>query len=243
MLSATPTNDVAERVGKAAGAAVCALTLSFCAMTTPSPLPFSDATLSSVPSARAVSSITTSASTKEDDVALRKLEQETRRVEKEAKADLKRARIEKSREAFFDYDAKVALETEARLEANEKAAEQEFENDKEEVETLAVMELKAERAALLATTKEEKAARQKEVKALLAKEKAIEQKEKRALKAEKLYLAEEQQEQKILSRKLDAERAEEKEFDRVEKKYEADAELAKEDEAELRLAKDLQKKK
>merc|ERR1712086_1110473 len=105
-----------------------------------------------------------SAETQEDAVTLRTLEQETRRIEKEAKADLKKAQIEKSKEAFFEYDAKMAQQTEARLEANEKAAELEFENDKDEVNTLSLMELKAEREVLLATTKEEKAAKQKEVK-------------------------------------------------------------------------------
>lgn len=229
-----------ERVGKAVGTAFCALALSFTAIATPSMLPISDMTLSSVHSASAK---TISAETQEDAVTLRTLEQETRRIEKEAKADLKKAQIEKSKEAFFEYDAKMAQQTEARLEANEKAAELEFENDKDEVNTLSLMELKAEREVLLATTKEEKAAKQKEVKLLLAKEKAIEQKEKRALKAEKMFLAEEQQEKKILVQKLAAERKEEQEFDRVEKEYESVAELAKEDEVELQLAKDLSKKK
>lgn len=239
-LHATQTNEGMERVGKAVGTAFCALALSFTAIATPSMLPISDMTLSSVHSASAK---TISAETQEDAVTLRTLEQETRRIEKEAKADLKKAQIEKSKEAFFEYDAKMAQQTEARLEANEKAAELEFENDKDEVNTLSLMELKAEREVLLATTKEEKAAKQKEVKLLLAKEKAIEQKEKRALKAEKMFLAEEQQEKKILVQKLAAERKEEQEFDRVEKEYESVAELAKEDEVELQLAKDLSKKK
>lgn len=244
-LHATQMNEVVERVGKATGTAFCALALSFSAIGTPSMLPFSDTALSAVPSASAsvLSSKTSSSRTNEDAVALRTLEIETREVEKEVKADLKRARIEKSKEAFFEYDAKMAQETEARIEAKEKAAELEFENDKEQVNTLAIMELKAERELQLASTKEEKAAKQKEVKLLLAEEKTAERKEKRAQKAEKIFLAEEQQEQKILQQKLDAERREEKEFDRVEKEYESEVELAKEDELELELAKTLVEKK
>lgn len=238
-LHAVKTNESMERAGRAVGTAFCALALSFTAITTPSLSPLFDATLSSVHSASAK---TIPATTQEDAEALRTLEQETRRIEREAKADLKRARIEKSKEAFFEYDAKMAQQTEARLEANEKAAELEFENDKEELETLSLMELKAERLKALATTKEEKAAEQKEIKALLAREKAIERKERRALKAEKMFLAEERQEREILSQKLAAERKEEQEFVRVEKEYESVAELAKEDEAELQLAKDLSKK-
>lgn len=238
-LHAAQTNEGVERAGRAVGTAFCALALSFTAITTPSMPPFSDTTLSSVHSASAK---TISAATQEDAVALRTLEQETRRIEREAQADLKKARIEKSKEAFFEYDAKMAQQTEARLEANEKAAELEFENDKEELETLSLMELKAERLKLLATSPEEKAAEQKEIKALLAREKAIERKERRALKAEKMFLAEETQEKKILAQKLAAERKEEREFTRAEKEYESVAELAKEDEAELQMAKDLTKK-
>ena len=150
-----------ERAGRAVGTAFCALALSFTAITTPSMPPFFDATLSSVHSASAK---TIPTATPEDAEALRALERETRRIEREAKADLKKARIEKSKEAFFEYDAKMAQQAEARLEANEKAAELEFENDKEELETLSLMELKAERIKALATTKEEKAAEQEEIK-------------------------------------------------------------------------------
>jgi len=238
-LHAVQTNESLERAGRAVGTAFCALALSFTAITTPSMPPFFDATLSSVHSASAK---TIPTATPEDAEALRALERETRRIEREAKADLKKARIEKSKEAFFEYDAKMAQQAEARLEANEKAAELEFENDKEELETLSLMELKAERIKALATTKEEKAAEQEEIKALLAREKAIERKERRALKAEKVFLAEEAQEKRILAQKLAAEQKEEQEFARVEKEYESVAELAKEDEAKLQMAKDLSKK-
>ena len=45
------------------------------------------------------------------------------------------------------------------------------------------------------------------IQALLAKERAFERKERRAQKAEKVFLAEEKQEQQILKKKIDAERA------------------------------------
>jgi len=95
---------------------------------------------------------------------------------------------------------------------------------------------------------------------LLAREKEGERKEKRAERAERIFLAEEQQEKKILQQKSDAARTvstvtvvqvllyctspetylirlltqEENKFERVEKEYERVAGIAKEDEAELR---------
>lgn len=229
-----------ENVGKAAGAAFLALTISFS--------PFSNSeTPSFVSSANAMSfdsSITIARSAKtDDDAAVQFLEKETREVEKEAKVDAKKARIEKSREAFFEYEAKMAEQQESRIEAAEKKAELELENDLEEVETLKEMEEKAEKDAFMALTKKERVEKQKEAKALLAKEREIERKEKRAARAEKIFLAEEQQEQKILEQKEKAARAEEKKYEAVEKEYESVAELAKEDEVELELVKELSKKK
>lgn len=239
-------NEVLERVGKVAGTAFLALTLSFSSITAPAP--FSDALPSTVPSANAMSSITIAARTKspaisEDETAIQSLERETREIEREAKADERKAKVEKSREAFYEYEAKMAELDEVRIEAAEKKAEVEFEKDKELAEKLKAEEQQAEREAGLATTKEEKAAKQKEAKALLAREKEVERKEERALRAEKVFLAEEQYEQKIVKQKEDAARAEEAKFEAVEKEYETAAELAKEDEAELKLFKDMFRKK
>jgi len=233
-----------ERVGKSAGAAFLALTFSFSTING-SP---DAATFSTVPPANAMpatSSITIASRKQltEDDIAIQQLEKETREVERLAKIDAQKARVEKSREAFFEYEAKMAEQTEERIEAMEKKAELEFEKDKEEAEKFKAMEEKAEKEALLAKDKKEKAAKQKEAKALLAKEREAERKEKRALKAEKVFLAEEQQEQKILKQKVAAERAEEAKFEAVEKEYETVAELAKEDEEELALVKSMFRKK
>jgi len=84
-------------------------------------------------------------------------------VEAEAKRDAKKAKIEKSREVFFEYEAKMAEQTEARIEAAEKKAELEAEADKKLVAELDAKEKQAEKEAALATTKKEKAAKEKEV--------------------------------------------------------------------------------
>jgi len=237
-----------DRVGKATSSALVALTLSFFAIT--APVPFSG-TLSSVPSANAAESAIVSASpsitiartksSTDDDATIKYLEQETRLAEKEAKADAQKARVEKSRETYFDYDAKMAAEQEARIEAAEQRSLLEAKIDKELAEKLKVREEKAEREAALATTSQEKAAKQKEARELLKLEKLAERKEKEAERAERIFLAEEEQEQKILKQKTDAARAEDKKFEAVEKEYERVAELAKEDELELSLAKRLRK--
>jgi len=99
-----------------------------------------------------------------DDEVIKELEEETRKEEKITKADAKKARIEKSREAFFEYDAKMAEEQERRIEAAERKAEIEAEKDKLEVEKdkLLAEKLKREEKKLegelkVAKTKEEKA--------------------------------------------------------------------------------------
>lgn len=71
---------------------------------------------------------------------------------------------------------------------------------------------------------------------LLRKEKEIERRERRAERDERIYLAEERQEQIILKQKEEAKEKEEKKFIAVEKEYESVAELAKEEEVELRYA-------
>jgi len=83
-------------------------------------------------------------------------------VEAEAKRDAKKAKIEKSREIFFEYEAKMAEQTEARIEAAEKQAELEAEADKQLVAELESKEKQAEKDAALATSKKEKAAKEKE---------------------------------------------------------------------------------
>lgn len=239
--------DALGHIGKTAGSALVALTLSFSAIT--APLPFStDGLVTSIPSANAAvspSSIMIAAGRNsksppsEDDVIIKELEQETRAVEREAKADRRKAKIELSREKFFEYEARMAEQQEARIEDAEQRAEAEFEKDKVEAEKLKALEEKAEREAALAQTKEEKLAKQKEARALLKKEKEIERKEKKALRAEKIFLAEEEQERKILQQKEDAAFAEEKKYEEVEKEFETVAELAKEEEMELSLLKGL----
>jgi uncharacterized membrane protein YqiK len=97
-----------------------------------------------------------------DKAILKLLEEETRAAEKEAKVDERKARVEKSREAFFDYDAKMAAQQEARIENAEQKALVEANKDKEEVQKLKVLEQKAEEEVALANTKQEKATKQKE---------------------------------------------------------------------------------
>ena len=143
----------------------------------------------------------------DEDAAIKYLEQETRLAEKEAKAYAQKVRVEKSRDSFFDYDAKMAAEQEARIEAAERRKLLEAKTDKELAEKLMVREQEAEREAALAMTPQEKAAKQKEARELLKLEKLAERKEKEAERAEKIFLAEEAQEQKILKQKTDAARA------------------------------------
>ena len=148
-----------EDFGKMAGSALVALTLSFSAAT-----PFSNNEFT-IPNANAFSSSSITISAKPSDVdelIVKSLEKETREVEAEAKKDAKKAKIEKSREAFFEYEAKMAEQTEARIEAAEKQAELEAEKDAKLVAELDAKEKEIERKEALATSKKEKAALEKE---------------------------------------------------------------------------------
>jgi len=150
-----------EEVGKMAGSALVALTLSFSAVSPPFSNEFTIPTANAFPS----SSITMSAKSSGadvDELIIKSLEKETREVEAEAEKDAKKAKIEKSREAFFEYEAKMAEQTEARIEAAEKQAELEAEADKKLVAELEAKEKQVEKEAALATSKKEKAAKQKE---------------------------------------------------------------------------------
>ena len=98
-----------------------------------------------------------------DNLMLKSLEKETQAAEKEAKVDERKAKVEKSREAFFEYEAKMAAEQEARIEAAEEKALAEAQKDKEEDEKLKALEQKAELDFKLAQTKQERAAKQKEI--------------------------------------------------------------------------------
>lgn len=171
-----------DNATKLAGSAIMALTLSF------SPIistPF-DTTTESVfiPTANAYSTETTTTTTttpfssilmskkssnvvlesSDDDLVIKSLEKETREVEAEVKRDAKKARVEKSREAFFEYEAKMAEEQEARIEAAEKKAEAEVEADKKLIAELDAKEKEAEKEAKLASSKKERAAKEKEAK-------------------------------------------------------------------------------
>jgi len=140
----------------------------------------------------------------DDEIAIDVLTRETRADEKTAAKDARKARIEKSREAFFDYEARMAEETEDRIEAAEMKAEVEIQIDKKRIQALKEMELKAERDAAVAETPKEKAARLRKVKELERLEKAAERKERKAERAEKIFLAEEKQEKLILQQKEEA---------------------------------------
>lgn len=238
-LRASGSKDIMEDMSKAAGSALVALTLCFSSITAP-PADASTNVLSMGPS---ISIARGSKELTDDDIALQMLEKETKKDEKEAKKDAKKAALEKKREAFFEYDAKAAEQTEARIEAAERKAELEYEKDKELAEEFKREEQQAEKDLALAKTKEEKAAKQKQAKELLKKERELERKEKRAEKMEKLYLAEEATEKQIVAKKEQLAIEEEKKFEEVEKEYESVAELAKEDEAELSLFKQLTNKK
>ena len=102
------------------------------------------------------------AQSSDEDLAIKFLEEETREVEREVKVEAKKAKVEKSREAFFEYEAKMAKQTEDRIEAAERKAEEEYEADKEEAELLTEMEEKAEKEVQLARTAKEKAQAKKE---------------------------------------------------------------------------------
>lgn len=140
----------------------------------------------------------------DDEIVIDVLTRETRADEKTAAKDARKARIEKSREAFFDYEARMAEETEDRIEAAEMKAEVEIQIDKKRIQKLKEMELKAEKEADVAETPKEKAARLRKVKELAKLEKDAERKERKAERAEKIYLAEEKQEKLILQQKEEA---------------------------------------
>ena len=142
--------------------------------------------------------------TNDDEIVIDVLTRETRADEKTAAKDARKARIEKSREAFFDYEARMAEETEDRIEAAEMKAEVEVQIDKKRIQKLKEMELKAEKEADVAETPKEKAARLRKVKELAKLEKDAERKERKAERAEKIYLAEEKQEKLILQQKEEA---------------------------------------
>jgi hypothetical protein len=274
-----------RRMGKEViGSAFLALTLSL----SPS---FSNAAITyddplhhpSTPTTTASSTILLSRGTllPPDEVVIAELTLQTKEIEREAAKDKKRADVEKSIAAFFDYDARMAEEQEARIEAAEFRAEAEASYDKEQAELLKIEERKAEKEFRAAQTPQEK--RSSAMKArvrhvihhvlyshwgnicivlfifltlnlnqsfclspiyllyhtiynqeLLRKEKEIERRERRAERDEQIYLAEERQEQIILKQKEEAKEKEEKKFIAVEKEYENVAELAKEEEVELR---------
>jgi hypothetical protein len=184
--------QIIEQVGKVAGSSLLAFTL----LLSPTVNAVIDGPQISAP----LTSIITS-SLDADQSTLETLEKETKALEKETAELKKKARIERGREAFYDYEAKMAAETEARIEAAERKAEIEYENDKAEVEALALLELKKERDAKLAGSPEEKRELEKEARLLLQKEKEIARKEKRAARAEKIYLAEETREKEIFEAK------------------------------------------
>ena len=98
-----------------------------------------------------------------DKEMLKGLELETKAAEKEAKTDERKARVEKSREAFFEYEAKQASIQEARIEAAEQRALAEAVKDKQEAEKLKLVEQRAEQEIALAKTKQERVAKQKEI--------------------------------------------------------------------------------
>ncbi|KAL3944650.1 MAG: hypothetical protein SGBAC_001257 [Bacillariaceae sp.] len=166
------------------------------------------------------------------------LEKEVKEVEKESRKDAKAARVEKSREAFYEYEAKKAAEEEARIEAAERKATADAKKDEEEVLKLKAAEQKAEKEAAEANTKREKVEKQAEAKRLMAKEKAMERKEQAAERAERRFLAEEEQETKNRDAKAAAARREEEKFEAIEKKAEEVAATAKAEEALLKYEKD-----
>ncbi|KAL7489596.1 hypothetical protein ACHAW6_015263 [Cyclotella cf. meneghiniana] len=233
------TNPLLKHVGKAAGSALLAAALTFGPNANAAVDTAYNYNYSPLASTTTLASLDDAA----DQSTILALEAETKALEKEAQKLKKKARVERGIDAYFDYEAKQAAEAEARIEAAERKAALEYENDKEEVEALAILELKKEREARLAATPQEKRELEREARALIRKEKEIARKEKQAQRAERLYLAEEAQEKEILRQKLEAAKREDAKFQEIEKEYEADAELAKEEEEELSLLKELTKKK
>jgi hypothetical protein len=170
--------DVAERTGGVVLSALVALSLTFSSpllssidpanaassdsAQLPSPIPSSVVSRSSSSSSLLLSRGGTTASSPEDEEVMRELEAETRMIEKEARIDGKRARIEKSREAFFEYEARMAEEQESRIEAAEFRAEAEYSYDKEQADLLRALEKKAEAEMRAATTPKERAAKTRE---------------------------------------------------------------------------------
>jgi hypothetical protein len=160
-------DEIAERGGKFLGSAFVALVLTF----SPQRASAYDDVVPSFPphppppiSSPYTSSVVLSRGTvlPPDEEVIKELELETREIEKEAKVDEKKARIEKSREAFFEYEARMAEEQESRIEAAEFRAEAEYNYDKEQAELLASLEKKAEGEMKLATTPQERAAKARE---------------------------------------------------------------------------------
>ena len=99
-----------------------------------------------------------------DSTMLKTLEDETRAAEQEAKADERKAKLERKREAFFEYEAKAAAETEAQIEAAERKALAEALNDKEQAQKLKELEGKAELEEARALSRQEKIAKQQQIK-------------------------------------------------------------------------------
>ena len=153
------TDGITETLARAITCTVSALAIQFAAVPTEhafvanaSPVPVSSSTL--LASKKTDSLV--------DDLAIRELEKDTKKAEKEAREDARRAKIEMKRKAYFDYDAKVAEETEARIEQAEKKAELEVEKDLQDEARLKAFIEKAERESA-SMTKKEKAALQKEI--------------------------------------------------------------------------------
>jgi len=174
---------------------------------------------------------------------LKSLEQETKAAEKLAQQDERRARAELKREKFFEYDARQAALAERRMEQAEQKAIDEAIRDKKELQRLQALErrmgLDEASTNNQSLTKQEKDLRLREAKKLRDAERALRKKELEAERAERVFLAEEIQEQKLLQQKIDAERREKAKFESAEKEYERAKKDAEEDEAELRLAKKL----
>lgn len=155
------TNGISNTLARAVTCTVSALAIQFAA----APIaPFAGHAF--VANASPVSSSTLLAEKKTDslvdDVAIRELERDTKKAEKEARQDARRAKMELKRKAYFDYDVKVAEETEARIEQAEKKAELEVEKDLQEEAQLRALVEKDERESA-SMTKKEKAALQKEI--------------------------------------------------------------------------------
>ena len=170
--------DFLERTGKFVISAFVALSLTFssphdatflptiepanAASTLAPPLLPSSPSAISISSSVLISRGGSTVSPPEDEVVIRELEAETREVKKEARIDEKKARIEKSREAFFEYEARMAEEQESRIEAAEFRAEAEYSYDKEQAELLRALEKKAEGEMKMASTPKERAAKIRE---------------------------------------------------------------------------------